>query len=105
MDNSDLPFSFNESDLESTKKKILSIKKQQFVQSCNDAFDALSLMDENKINLSDIQDANFALRRILGLFLDLEQYEKCSLIQRILNHHFPGNTSPLYEYRDIYKNT
>jgi hypothetical protein len=105
MDNSDHLYSFNDSDLESMKQNILSMKKQKFIESCNEAFSALCLVEFENIDLNDVQDANFALRRMLGLFLDLEEYEKCSLVQRILNHHFPGNSSPLFEYRDIYRNS
>lgn len=105
MENSDYSLYFDSSDLESAKKLILTNRKKVFIQSCYEAYEALCLTEEEHLDLSDLPDSNFALRRMLGLFLDLEEYEKCTLLQRILDEHFPGNTSPLFEYRDIYKNT
>lgn len=105
MENSDNSLYFNPSDLESAKKIILNNRKRIFIETCYQAYEALCLSGEEYLDFSDFPDSNFALRRILGLFLDLEEYEKCILIQSILEEHFPGNTSPLFEYRDIYKNT
>jgi hypothetical protein len=41
------------------------------------------------------------MRRILGFFIDAEEYEKCSLIKGILEEKFPGQTEPVFDYRNL----
>lgn len=68
---------------------------------CNEAY---SLLKEEGLRVStekDKEQANLALRRMLGLFIEEEEYEKCVLVRDILEKNFSHNSSPLFDYREI----
>jgi len=69
------------------------------VSWCNEAY---SLLKEEGLKVKtekDKEQANLALRRMLGLFIEEEEYEKCILLKDILEKNFSHNTSPLFDYR------
>ena len=74
--------------------------KAQFVVWCNEGYEMLkegSVLEK----VADKEEANLAMRRMLGLFIDNEEYEKCQFIKKSLDKHFPGETEPLFDYRHI----
>jgi hypothetical protein len=38
---------------------------------------------------------------MLGLFVDKEEYEKCSFIKKFLDENFKGNNDPIFDYRKL----
>lgn len=74
--------------------------KNQFAEWCNEGYEMLS----QKMSLTDVaekDEAHMAMRRMLGYFIDEEEYEKCRVIKTVLDTNFPGNTAPLFDYRNI----
>jgi hypothetical protein len=74
--------------------------RAQFIEWCNEGY---SMLTKN-MELTDVaekEEANLAMRRMLGYFIDEEEYEKCKIIKTSLDSNFPGNTEPLFDYREI----
>jgi hypothetical protein len=75
--------------------------RDQFMLWCRQGYELI----EQGAQVSDLEDpsqANLAMRRMLGLFIDTEEYEKCGVLKIILEREFPGNTSPVFDYREIW---
>jgi hypothetical protein len=67
---------------------------------CNEGY---SLLQDEGISFNNDEEkesVNLALRRMLALFIDDEEYEKCHKIKKILEEHFE-ETSPLYDFKEI----
>jgi len=74
--------------------------RQQFIEGCLEAYELF----EQGAQIGEVgPDGSecLAIRRILGFFIDAEEYEKCSLIKRILEEKFPGQTEPVFDFRDL----
>ena len=56
---------------------------------------------EKKMGVSEIGGAQLAIRRMLGLFIDQEEYEKCIFLKKFLDENFEGNNDPLFDYRKL----
>lgn len=71
------------------------------IQWCNEAYD---LLRQEGLKLSTEKDRNqalLAMRRMLGLFIEEEEYEKCILIKQILEKNFEGELTPLFDYKEL----
>jgi hypothetical protein len=87
--------------LEHEKEPTTEVIQSTLVGWCNEAY---SLLKEEGLRVStekDKEQANLALRRMLGLFIEEEEYEKCVLVRDILEKNFSHNSSPLFDYREI----
>jgi len=74
------------------------------MQWCNEAYD---LLRQEGLKLSTEKDRNqalLAMRRMLGLFIEEEEYEKCILIKQILEKNFKGELTPLFDYKELWEN-
>lgn len=80
--------------------KFVKLSKNNFIYYCDTAFEHLQNMD-NKLSVAKIAGSKLAIRRMLGLFVDLEEYEKCIFIKKFLDENFEGNNNPLYDYRQL----
>jgi hypothetical protein len=76
-------------------------RKDDFVSYCSHGFDLLEKAAVSGTDIKSIREANTAMRRMLGFFVDQEEFEKCSVIKGLLQKHFPGNTEPIFDYRKI----
>lgn len=72
--------------------------KETIISWCNEAFLLISKSEFDTASLRDRADANIALRRMLGVYIELEEYEKCSQIKKILDQNFTFEVSPLFDY-------
>jgi len=88
-------------DMEITQEELGRTRKENFIFYCDQGFDLLTQAAMAGTDLKSIKDSNLALRRMLGFFVDQEEFEKCSLIKMLLEKHFPGNTEPIFDYRKI----
>lgn len=75
--------------------------RENFVFYCDEGFSLLKQAALTGTDLQSIKDSNLALRRMLGFFVDHEEFEKCALVKMLLEKHFPGNTEPIFDYRKI----
>jgi hypothetical protein len=48
------------------------------------------------LDLSDKESAQEACQRMLGYFIQVEEYEKCSVIQKVYNQAFEKEISPIF---------
>ncbi len=77
-------------------------KFEGFYQSCEDALKALMMLEEMKSPCKFDSDSVLAIRRMLGLYSDLEEFEKCKFIISIFKKCKIQETSPIFDYRQIY---
>ena len=77
------------------------MNKQLFVESCNEAFVVLKQVKKEKIPVVEFGGAQLAIKRMLGLFIDQEEYEKCIFLKKFLDENFEGNNDPLFDYRKL----
>lgn len=75
--------------------------RENFVFYCDQGFDLLKHGALAGTDIQSINDSNLALRRMLGFFVDQEEFEKCAILKSVLEKHFPGNTDPIFDYRKI----
>lgn len=82
----------DEQQLESTLKKW-----------CDEAYELLQEEGLRISNEADRAQALLALRRMLGLFIEQEEYEKCTLVKQILEKNYKTNSdlTPLFDYRTL----
>lgn len=76
------------------------IIQSTLVNWCNEAY---LLLKEERLKFKteeEKEQANLAIRRMLGLFIEEEEYEKCLLLKDILEKNFKHNTSPLFDYKE-----
>lgn len=74
----------------------------RFVTWCNEGYEALQRIGVETIqDIEKRKEANLAMRRMLALFIDREEYEKCAFLKTTLEANFPGETEPLFDYREI----
>lgn len=78
-----------------------NITKEIFIGYCNKAYTVLLEARKEKLSVSQFKDADLALRRMLGLFIDKEEYEKCSFLKKFLDENFKGNNDPIFDYRKL----
>ncbi len=75
--------------------------KEIFTGYCNEAYTVLLEAKKKKLSVSQFKDADLALRRMLGVFIDKEEYEKCSFLKKFLDENFEGNNEPIFDYRKL----
>jgi uncharacterized coiled-coil DUF342 family protein len=68
---------------------------------CDEAY---NLLQEQPLEISSEEDrlqTILALRRMLGLYIDQEEYEKCVTIKKIIDEKFKkeSDLSPLFDYK------
>lgn len=70
----------------------------------NWCLEGYTLLEEEGISINNEEEResiNLALRRMLALFIDEEEYEKCLVIKKALDYHFVEDKTPLYDYKEI----
>ncbi len=75
--------------------------KETLFRWSNDGYDLLEKGNVDLLrNIMGDAGCKRAIRRMLAIFTESEDFEKCSTVQNILNNNFKGNVSPLYDYID-----
>lgn len=87
--------------MENLDNQDFRMNKQLFVESCNEAFVVLKQAKKEKMPVVEFGGAQLAIKRMLGLFIDQEEYEKCTFLKKFLDEHFEGNNDPLFDYRKL----
>ena len=88
-------------DMENLDNQDFRMNKQLFVESCNEAFVVLKQVKKEKMPVAEFGGAQLAIKRMLGLFIDQEEYEKCTFLKKFLDENFEGNNDPLFDYRKL----
>ena len=81
---------------------LLKSNRELFEKYCEKAYAAIvncKLSDFDK--LQNPETAKSAMLRMLGLFEENEEFEKCKVIKDIIAYRFPGDIQPKYDYSKI----
>ena len=77
-------------------EKMIREKEKQFSQGCVEGYNLLKEHGKEAIEGTEKEEAMEALNRMLGYFIQLEEYEKCSYIQKIFEQTFKKETTPIF---------
>jgi hypothetical protein len=89
----DSEFAFDEQEL---IDQLIREKEKQFSQGCQEGYLLIQEHGKKALDLSDKESAQEACRRMLGYFIQVEEYEKCSVIQKVYNQTFKKEISPIF---------
>lgn len=77
-------------------QEMIREKEKAFSQGCREGFKLIEEHGTDAIENTDQAEAKEALNRMLGYFIQMEEYEKCSLIRKVYQEAFKGDTSPIF---------
>jgi hypothetical protein len=81
---------------------LLKSNRELFEKYCEKAYAAIVKCElEDFDKLQNPETAKSALLRMLGLFEENEQFEKCKVVRDILAYRFPGEIAPKYDYTKL----
>lgn len=88
-------------DIEDIKREILQRRVREsekiFTDGCNEGYQFLKDHGKLCIDLAHSKDsARSALQRMLGYFIQIEQYEKCSIIKKVYRESFNDDPDPIF---------
>jgi phosphosulfolactate synthase (CoM biosynthesis protein A) len=89
----DQEFAFDEQEL---IDQLIREKEKQFSEGCQEGYLLIQEHGKKALDLSDKESAQEACRRMLGYFIQVEEYEKCSVIQKVYNQAFKKVISPIF---------
>ena len=86
--------------IQDTEKEIIEQmireKEKQFSEGCIDGYELIIEHGAGAIKGSEPKDAKEALNRMLGYFIQMEEYEKCTVIQKVYKKAFKVETEPIF---------
>jgi hypothetical protein len=71
-------------------------KEKQFSEGCVDGYELINEHGAGAIKGTEPKDAKEALNRMLGYFIQMEEYEKCTVIQKVYKEVFREETEPIF---------
>jgi hypothetical protein len=77
-------------------------KFSRFYASCEDALQTLRRQELKITKVNFDENSILSIRRMLGLYVDLEEFEKCCFLKSLLEKCSPNNTTPVFDYREVY---
>lgn len=77
-------------------EKLIREKEKQFTEGCIEGYNLLREHGSSAIEKTEPEQAKEALNRMMGYFIQTEEYEKCSDIQRIYQRVFGQETTPIF---------
>ena len=86
---------------EEEEPKTEELQRETLIGWCNEAYSLLQEQGLKAKTEKGKEQANLALRRMLALFIDQEEYEKCILLKEILDKNFGSGSLPLFDYRQV----
>ena len=89
----DQEFTFDEKEI---IDQMIKEKEKQFSQGCQEGYLLIEKHGKKALDLSDKESAQEACQRMLGYFIQIEEYEKCSVIQKVYNQAFKKGISPIF---------
>ena len=86
--------------IQDTEKEIIEQmireKEKQFSEGCIDGYQLLSEHGIEAIKGTEPEPAKEALNRMMGYFIQMEEYEKCTVIQKVYKEVFREETEPIF---------
>ena len=77
-------------------EKMIREKEKAFSEGCREGFELIKKLGEDAIIKTDLPEAKEALNRMIGFFIQMEEYEKCTLIQSVYRKVFKEETTPIF---------
>lgn len=77
-------------------EEMIKEKEKAFSQGCRDGYKLIKDHGIKAIGKKDLKEAEEALNRMLGYFIQMEEYEKCSEIQAVYRKAFKREPSPIF---------
>ena len=86
--------------IQDTEKEIIEQmireKEKQFSEGCIDGYELISEHGAGAIKGTDPEAAKEALNRMTGYFIQMEEYEKCTVIQKVYREAFRSEAEPIF---------
>ena len=89
----DSEFAFDEQEL---IDQLIREKEKQFSEGCQEGYLLIQEHGKKALDLSDKESAQEACRRMLGYFIQVEEYEKCTVLQKVYKQTFKKEISPIF---------
>ena len=89
----DQEFTFDEKEL---IDQMIKEKEKQFSQGCQEGYLLIEQHGKKALNLSDKESAQEACARMLGYFIQVEEYEKCTVLQKVYKQTFKKDIVPIF---------
>lgn len=77
-------------------EKMIREREKQFSEGCMEGYKILKEHGRKAIKGTEKEEAMEALNRMIGYFIQIEEYEKCSDIQKIFKQEFKTETTPIF---------
>ena len=77
-------------------EQMIREKEKQFSEGCVDGYELISEHGAGAIKGTEPKDAKEALNRMLGYFIQMEEYEKCTVIQKVYKEAFRSEAEPIF---------
>ncbi len=86
--------------IQDTEKEIVEQmireKEKQFSEGCVDGYQLLIKHGAGAIKGTDPEVAKEALNRMTGYFIQMEEYETCTVIQKVYREAFRSEAEPIF---------
>ena len=89
----DQEFTFDEKEL---IDQMIKEKEKQFSQGCQEGYLLIEQHGKKALDLTDEESAQEACRRMLGYFIQVEEYEKCTVLQKVYKQTFKKDIVPIF---------
>jgi hypothetical protein len=77
-------------------EQMIREKEKQFSEGCIDGYELIKTHGREAIDGTDKDSAMEALNRMMGYFIQIEEYEKCTVIQNVYKEVFKAETTPIF---------
>ena len=71
-------------------------KEKQFSNGCQEGYLLIQEHGREALDLTDKESAQEACRRMLGYFIQVEEYEKCTVLQKVYKQTFKKDIVPIF---------
>jgi hypothetical protein len=71
-------------------------KEKQFSNGCQEGYLLIQEHGREALDLTDKESAQEACRRMLGYFIQIEEYEKCTVLQKVYKQTFKKDMVPIF---------
>ncbi len=71
-------------------------KEKQFSDGCQEGYLLIQEHGREALDLTDKESAQEACRRMLGYFIQIEEYEKCTVLQKVYKQTFKKDVVPIF---------
>ena len=89
----DQEFTFDEKEL---IDQMIREKEKQFSNGCQEGYLLIEQHGKKALDLTDKESAQEACARMLGYFIQVEEYEKCTVLQKVYKQTFKKDIVPIF---------